>query len=129
MDTISNLYYGKKQVFEPHELTKLHFIAAQPRLMRIEWLAHKILGTGYTLSSEGVGYLPEEVSGNEDATFAAQSEFLEPMREGDDAWLDGRFYNGPFYDAVQARVLEAAATEPFIGVAVPAGGSNDKEQV
>lgn len=118
-DSISNFYYLKRQVCIPRRLRRLHFIAAEARLPRIAFLATRILGAGYTVSFEGVAYDPVQVSPNESRTLCKQATFLEPMLPGDDSWLDGRFYDDPFYQAVQARVRERAHLEPFIHLAEP----------
>ncbi|MDQ3094294.1 MAG: YdcF family protein [bacterium] len=119
-DTISNIYNLKRQVFVPNALRNLLFVAAEPRLERIKFLSQKILGSEYSLDFEPVTYKPEEVSQNEQRTFAEQDAFLAPMKNGDDAWLDGRFYTDPYYDAVKNRVVERAVDEPLLYLANPA---------
>lgn len=118
-DSISNFYYLKRLVFMPRRLRRLHFIAAEARLPRIAFLATRILGADYVVSFEGVAYDPAEVSPNESRTLCKQATFLEPMLPGDDSWLEGRFYDDPFYQAVKARVRERAHLEPFIHLAEP----------
>lgn len=118
-DTISNLYYLKRQIFEPKNLKKLHFITAEGRVTRVKFLCDRILGPDYALSFEGVAHAPEEISANEARTLDKQRAFLAPMKDGDDAWLDNKFYNDPYYKAVKQRVRERAAGEPFIHLADP----------
>ncbi|MDQ2973419.1 MAG: YdcF family protein [bacterium] len=119
-DTISNIYYLKRQILMPRELRNLLFIAAESRLERIKFLCERILGSEYRLDFEPVEYKPEEVSQNEQLTFAEQSDFLAPMKDGDDAWLEGKFYDDPYYVAVKNRVVERAADEPLLYLANPA---------
>ena len=116
-DTISNLYYLKRQIFEPKAAKNLLFIAAEPRLERIKFLCKRILGPDYFIACEGVGLFPDEAYSNEAFTLKTQSEFLEPMRDSDDSWLDGKFYDDPFYEAVRIRVEADAANEPFLQLA------------
>jgi|GEM_PF-1169314 uncharacterized SAM-binding protein YcdF (DUF218 family) len=118
-DTISNIYYLKRQIFESKGLRSLLFIAAEPRLPRIEFLCQRILGPTYSLHFEAVAYAQDEVSPNEQRTLTKQTAFLAPMKDGDDAWLDGKFYVGPYYDAVRNRVIERAAHEPLLYLANP----------
>lgn len=117
IDTISNLYYLKRQILIPNNFKKLLFIAGNTRLNRIEYLSKKILGPEYECSFEGVAILPSETSNNEAFTFKVQSEFLETMKDGDDSWLDDKFYDAPFYEAIRTRVKTTAADEPFIRLA------------
>lgn len=116
-DTISNLYYLKQQILLPKSLKTLHFIAAEARLNRIEILSKRILGSDFALSFEGVPYMPGEVSLNESQTLKLQTEFLAPMKDGDESWLDSKFYDDPFYEAVKARAKAGAASEPFLNLA------------
>ncbi len=118
-DTISNIYYLKRRVFQPKGLRSLLFIAAEPRLLRIEFLCRRILGSTYAPYFEAVAYGPDEVSPNEQHTLAKQAAFLAPMKDGDDKWLDGKFYVGPYYDAVRDRVVERATHEPLLYLADP----------
>lgn len=111
-DTISNLYYLKRQIFKPKSLKTLLFIAAEPRLNRIRFLNEKILGPRYKLDYEGVAYLPGEVSINEGSILKIQTEFLATMADGDDAWLDGKFYEDLFYKRAKDRARERAFFEP-----------------
>jgi uncharacterized SAM-binding protein YcdF (DUF218 family) len=118
-DTISNLYYLKQLVFEPNDIHRLLFIAAEARLERIMFLAQRILGPDYEIATKGVAYDPADVSPHEKRTLAKQAAFLAPMQDGDDHWLDGKFYTDPFYDTVRARVIERAAQEPFLHLSHP----------
>ena len=118
-DTISNIYYLKRKIFKPMGLINLLFIAAEPRLQRIEFLCQKILGPDYELRYEAVNFAPDEVSLNEKLTLARQAAFLKPMTAGNDKWLDGKFYTGPYYNNVRKRVLKRASTEPLIYLANP----------
>lgn len=113
-DAISNLYYLKREIFGPAGLRRLIFIAAGPRLARIEFLSRRILGADFVLTFETDGRSAAVPTGSEQRRLALQAAFLEPMRDGDEGWLDGRFYNGPYYDEVRASVLHKAAQEPYI---------------
>ncbi len=116
-DTISNIFYLKRQILQPHNFNSLLFIAAQPRIRRIQILAHKILGNSYELEFEGVDCSPEERSNNEDATLQKQSAFLEPMTDGDESWLENKFFEDPFYIVSAERVKREANDEPFMALA------------
>jgi uncharacterized SAM-binding protein YcdF (DUF218 family) len=116
-DTISNIYYLKRNVLKPNKLKKLHFISANERLSRVAFLCMRILGPKYDCTFEPVSAKPGEVSPNEARTLKTQAAFLKPMTDGDDAWLDERFFNDPFYDQVRARVLGRARLEPFMHLA------------
>lgn len=118
-DTISNLYFLKRQIFEPYQLHDLHFVAAEGRLHRIKFLCRRILGPDYRCTFEGVGHGPGEVSRNEARTLRIQREFLAPMQDGEDKWLDGKFFDDPFYAKVRARVIRRAQLEPFLRYAKP----------
>lgn len=96
-DTISNLYYLKNQIFKPRNMRKLLFIAAEFRTERVKFLCERILGPDYDVEVEGVGYLPEETYPHEDRTFKLQRDFLAPMKSGDDAWLNGKFFTASIY--------------------------------
>lgn len=112
-DTISNLYYMKKQIFKPKSMKKLLFIAAEFRLNRIKFLCDRILGPDYDVDLEGVEALPEEIYPHEAHTLQVQSEFLAPMKNGDDAWLDDKFFTDPYYENLKKRLLARPPEERF----------------
>jgi hypothetical protein len=102
-DTISNLYYLKHQLFEPRRTYNLTFPVAGFRAPRLAFLCKRILGSQYRVRIEPVSYESHEIYPNEADTLHRQRDFLRPMRSGDDAWLDGRFFDDPFYAAMAER--------------------------
>jgi uncharacterized SAM-binding protein YcdF (DUF218 family) len=101
-DTISNLYYLKKQILIPKNMKSLLFVVAEFRIPRLSFLCDRILGDDYHVEFEPI---PSEVgvSYNESFTFKVQKEFLEPMKDGDHSWLDGKFYDASLYQLWKAR--------------------------
>lgn len=110
-DTISNLYYLKKNVLGPHKFRNLLVITADFRKARIEFLCQKILGDTYHVTFETVEPDPNEAYAHESDTLIQQQKFLASMRDGDDRYLDGRFFGDPYYDAVSDRLVHRDASE------------------
>lgn len=91
-DTISNLYFIKKNYLIPTKATSILFVVASFRVPRLKFLCKRILGDGYSISFKKI---PAKMgpSYNEKRTKLIQSLFLEPMQDGDHSWLDGRFFD------------------------------------
>lgn len=95
-DTISNLYYMKTQYFIPRRAHSLLFVVASFRIPRLTFLCERILGAGYNVDFVSIAAEPSG-SYNEPNTFKVQEEFLRPMKNGDHAWLQDKFYSAPIY--------------------------------
>lgn len=95
-DTISNIYYIKTKVLIPKRMHRLLFVVAEFRTPRLKFLCKRILGSEYSFDFEPIAAKVGSTY-NEPHTFKIQSEFLEPMKDGDHAWLDGKFYTAPMY--------------------------------
>lgn len=96
-DTIANLYYTKREVLVPHNLHRIHFIAANFRIARLDYLAHKIFGPDYTVTFTSLTSLAEEVNPTESIVMQRTQDFLAPMHPGNDSFLKDVFYTHPFY--------------------------------
>lgn len=96
-DTLANLYYLKKLVFRPHNIKKILFVTTDFRVKRISFLCQKVLGPDYMVDFETVDYAKDEVYKHEAHTLKKQQEFLADMKDGDNSWLDGKFYDAPMY--------------------------------
>lgn len=95
-DSISNLYYLKKEILLPNNMTNVLFVVASFRIPRLQFLCAKILGPQFMVSFEPV--LAEQGSTyDEESTIRRQREFLAPMKDGDSEWLADKFYSDPFY--------------------------------
>ncbi len=95
-DTISNLYYLKKYILIPRGMSKIIFVVASYRVPRLEFLIKRIWGDGYGYRFEEVTAEPEPGQ-NETAVMAKQELFLQPMKDGDESWLDDKFYDASIY--------------------------------
>ena len=104
-DTISNLYYVKKQILIPKDMRHLLFVVADFRIPRLKFLCERILGSGYRFDFDPI---PSEMgpSYNEPLTFQIQKDFLSPMKDGDHSWLEGKFYTAYMYEYWRLRSKE-----------------------
>jgi uncharacterized SAM-binding protein YcdF (DUF218 family) len=98
-DTISNLVYIKQQILAPRGLYKPLIITADFRVERIQFLADKIIGPSYSIgvvpiASDAAG---RQVYPNEIDTLRRTKLFLKDMTDGDDTFLDGKFYGADYY--------------------------------
>lgn len=96
-DTISNLYYIKRHILCPKQIRNLLFIVADFRQKRLAYLANKVLGSGYSIDIQTVPCLPNEVYTNESDALVRTQNFLHEMTDGDDSYLDDKFYKPPYY--------------------------------
>jgi uncharacterized SAM-binding protein YcdF (DUF218 family) len=104
-DTISNLYYIKKQILIPKGMKHLAFVVADFRIPRLKLLCQRVLGSDYQFEFEPILAEPGP-SYNEALTFQIQKDFLEPMKDGDHSWLDGKFFTGSMYEYWRLRSKE-----------------------
>lgn len=95
-DTISNLYQLKNLIFIPKNKRKLLFVVAKWRIPRLKFLCERILGTSYSFDFVAIPSIKPSKQ-NEKLVFQKQKEFLEPMENGDHAWLDDKFFNASLY--------------------------------
>ena len=105
-DTISNLYYVKKQFLIPMKLEKVLFIVAGFRIPRLDFLVRKVLGPAYEVGYKAIDG-EEGPSYNEARTMERTEKFLAPMRDGDHEWLTDKFFGDPFYVSVTKKNLAA----------------------
>lgn len=96
-DTVANFYYLKKHIVAPRHMRRILLVAADFRLARIEYLVHKIFGPGYQFEFHGVPAADSETYPHEAETMARTQKFLAGMASGDDTFLDGKFYDDPYY--------------------------------
>ncbi len=96
-DTISNLFYLKRQFLSPMKMHRLLFLTADFRLKRIQFLCTKILGPLYLVEFRIVPSLPGERYLHEQHTLDRTKHFLQAMHDGDDAFLEDKFYEAEFY--------------------------------
>lgn len=99
-DTIANLYELKQRIYEPLEMRRILMIVADYRLPRLFYLTHQILGDKYDVILQGVPTTKSGLADSEARAFARQYKFLHDMTPGEDHWLDGRFYDDPYYRAL-----------------------------
>jgi uncharacterized SAM-binding protein YcdF (DUF218 family) len=96
-DTISNLYYMKNQILRPQHMKQLLFVVAEFRIPRLKLLCKRILGNEYNLE-----FIPIPCESgntyNEPHSTKIQTAFLEPMKDGEDSWLDDKFYSAWMYE-------------------------------
>jgi len=95
-DAISNIYYLKKQILIPKKIKTILFVSASFRIARIKFLCERIFGSEYEVDFDAIE-AKEGFTYNEAHTLEVQSKFLEPMKSGDHAWLDDKFYTAPMY--------------------------------
>lgn len=95
-DTISNLYYVKKDILIPNNWHRILFVVADFRIPRLKFLCERILGPEYAVDFDPIKSKPSP-SYHEPSTFKLQKEFLEPMKTGDHEWLSDKFYSAPMY--------------------------------
>lgn len=96
-DTIANFYYTKRDVLAPHNLHKIHFIAADFRIARLNYLAQKIYGPDYAVTFTPVTALAEEVNPTESIVMQRTQDFLAKMQPGNEGFLKDVFYTHSFY--------------------------------
>ena len=107
-DTLSNFYYLKRLVFRPHSIHDVLLVSPEFRIQRLNFLARKVLGPDYSIDYELVPNAPEETYIHEDRTLRKQRELLADMKDGDDAWLNGRFFGDPMYDYWKADTMKVS---------------------
>ena len=107
-DTVSNLYYVKTEFLLPKQWQNLLFVVASFRIPRLKLLADKVFGPEYNVDYEPIE-TAEGPSYNEAKTIQRSEEFLAPMKDGDHAWLQDKFYGDPFYARV-TRKNQASST-------------------
>jgi uncharacterized SAM-binding protein YcdF (DUF218 family) len=95
-DTISNLYYLKKNFLMPNDMKNLLFVVAEWRIPRLTFLCQRILATDYNVSFSPIPST-KPAEHDEALAFEKQKKFLEPMKDGDHSWLDGKFFNAWLY--------------------------------
>jgi uncharacterized SAM-binding protein YcdF (DUF218 family) len=95
-DTISNLYYVKKDILIPNDWHRIIFVVADFRIPRIKYLCDQILGSEYTVDFDIIKSDPSH-SYDEPQTFKLHKEFLDQMKVGDHEWLADKFYSAPMY--------------------------------
>lgn len=110
-DTLAQFYYLKNLVFKPHYITSVLIITVDFRIKRLSFLFQKVFGSDYSVDFETVPYKPDEVYRNEAFVLEKQQEFLNDMKDGDDAWLKDKFYDAPMYQYWKARDEEKMRTE------------------
>ena len=110
-DTVTNFYYLKKQVFEPHNLHKFLLITTDFRIARLKFLWQKVVGPNFSVDFATVPYDPQNIYVNEAKTLARQQEWLKNVRDGDDAWFADKFYDDPYYLGDKARIQARLKTE------------------
>lgn len=103
-DTISNLYYLKKQIVRPRNIHKVLFMVAEFRIPRLKTLLKKIWGDSYDCEYLAIPAEPGQFY-DEAHTIKIQMQFLEAMQDGDDSWLDGKFYSAWMYEYWGERAL------------------------
>jgi uncharacterized SAM-binding protein YcdF (DUF218 family) len=98
-DTISNLYFLKKNIFIPRHIKRILLITTKAREQRISFLAQKVLGPAYELVIETVKWdSPQTEVAMEAFGLEKERYFLAEMPDGDHSWLDGAFYDHPMYE-------------------------------
>lgn len=95
-DSISNLYYLKKEILIPRNARRLLFVVADFRIPRLQFLCERILGDGFDVDFEPIKSEPGP-SYNEPKTLQLQTDFLRPMKDGDHEWLADKFFDAPMY--------------------------------
>lgn len=106
-DTVANLYYLKQTVFEPHQAKRLLFVLADFRIERVRFLAHKILGSAYTVDFMTISSPAAERYPDEAQTLERTKYYLKDMTPGDDDFVKDMFYDHPFYTAPWPVALSA----------------------
>ncbi len=101
-DTISNAYFLKKNIFMPRNETKAIIITSHFHLKRVEFVFRKVFGKSYHLQFVAtLDILPanqmEPILSRQRDMLEHSKEFLEEMADGDDGFLQGKFFNAPFY--------------------------------
>ncbi len=99
-DTIGNAYYLKKEIVVPKKFTKILVVCADYHVERASFIFQRVFGNEYTI--DFIGTQTEE---NKSADFRYfqktiyhnQKEFLSPMNEGEDSFLDDKLYSSPVY--------------------------------
>jgi hypothetical protein len=91
-DTIGNVYFTKKNIYEPKGWHSLTIVASDEHMSRIEYLFHKIFGPQYSfrfINSERViddnAYARETI--HEQQSMATTKKWLDPLKAGDDKSL------------------------------------------
>jgi len=99
-DTVANIYFLKRHILEPKQAKRVLFIVADFRKERLEYLTNKILGPTYKVDFTTVSSQPAEHYPHEQDTLARTKYYFDAMQPGDDTYLDGMFYEHPFYTAL-----------------------------
>lgn len=100
-DTIANFFYVKRLVLHKRNFRRLILVTADFRVNRLQYLIEKILGPNYEVDCRAVPSLHDEASSyNESLTLARTREFLQDMPNGDESFLEDKFYDAPYYKFV-----------------------------
>lgn len=99
-DTIGNAYFAKVKIIKPYQFKSILVICADFHLKRAEFLFHKIFSPEYevyflTTATDKGG--SEEFMKLEENVLERQKKFLSDMKDGDDAFLEARLYDDPYY--------------------------------
>lgn len=108
-DTIANLYCLKRTIVAPRGMKRVLIITADFRLARLQYLAQKIFGRSAQINFETVPSSPSEPYPHEADTLARTKQFLAGMTDGDDRFLDGKFYGAPYYQEATTNAAKHAA--------------------
>ena len=96
-DTIGNAYFCKKRIIEPHRYKRIVVVCQAFHAQRVAVLFHLIFGAGYTIDIVPVIVQKNRAAINENEILQEQLQFLSPMKEGDDSFLQKRLYHDPYY--------------------------------
>jgi uncharacterized SAM-binding protein YcdF (DUF218 family) len=98
-DTVANIYFLKQKLLEPKHAKRLLFIIADFRKERLVYLTRKILGHDYKVAFKTIPSQSEERYPHEQDTMARTEYYFDAMQPGDDSYVEGMFYDHPFYTA------------------------------
>ncbi len=99
-DTPSNLYYLKTDILAPNNIKSVLLMCGSHHEARCRLFAEKILGDDVDWDIETThspGSDKPEIVANEKKTLKEYGDWLKPMKPGDHQWLDGKFFEDPFY--------------------------------
>lgn len=101
-DTLGNAYFTKKQFFLPRKIKEAVVITSQEHIARVSYVFSKIFGPDYTFEFSGpsLDFDPQHLAKIQERQaylLSRMKEILEPMKNGDDAFLDDKLYSLPFF--------------------------------
>lgn len=88
IDTVGNFYYLKRDIFGPNRIRTCLLITTDFREPRLRYLWRKVMGSKHPLTLTLLKTGDKAIMAHESNVLASQKKWLDPIRDGDDAWFE-----------------------------------------